>query len=88
MAAKMPANLPTSNAGGGGTYFGMNSSLVIMDQAELKYRYIDDTKYEKDLQAVGMDGMKAGYLTEAGIEVHHPTSHFWITGMTSGAVDS
>lgn len=77
-----------TNAGGGGAFYGMNSSLVILDQKEIKYRYITDTKYEKDLQTTGMDGMKAGWLTEAGIEVHHPTSHFWISGMTSGAVDS
>lgn len=69
-------------------YYGVNSWLVVMDQQELVYRYLDDTKYEKDLAPTGMDGLKSGYLTEAGLEVHHPLSHFLIKGMETGATDS
>jgi hypothetical protein len=78
---------------GGGTnnsvaYNGWESNLLVVDQTNLKYRYITDTTYEKDLTANGQDGLKSGYLTEAGLEVHHPNSHFLITGLTAAAADS
>lgn len=84
---------PLFNQVTGGTtsatrYYGLNSWLLVIDQQELVYRYIDDTKYEKQLQANGFDGMQSGYLTEAGLEVHHPLSHFLIKGMETGAVDA
>lgn len=84
---------PLFNQVTGGTtsatrYYGLNSWLLVLDQTELVYRYIDDTKYEKQLQANGFDGMQSGYLTEAGLEVHHPLSHFLIKGMETGAVDA
>lgn len=77
-----------TNAGGGGAYYGMTSWMLIIDQAELVYRPLDDTEYQKKLEANGLDGMKSGYLTEAGLEVHFPLAHFLVTGITAGAVDS
>jgi len=62
--------------------------MLVLDQTNLKYRYITDTTYEKKLEANGMDGMKSGYLTEAGLEIHHPTTHFLVTGLTAAAVDA
>ena len=76
-------NQLTGGTTGTGTYYGMNSWLFILDMAEISYTYIDDTKYEKDLQANGQDGMKSGYLTEAGLEFHHPTAHFLIKGLAT-----
>ncbi len=69
-------------------YYGVNASCFILDAAELYYPYIKDTAYEKDLAQEGMDGMKSGYLTECGVEVHHPLAHFYITGVETGAVDA
>lgn len=69
-------------------YYGLNSGAFILDMNELKYRYITDTKYEKDLAQEGQDGMKSGYLTECGLEVHHSKAHFLITGVETGAVDA
>lgn len=67
-----------------------DSSMTVLDMANIKYVNLTggDTKYEKDLQENGMDGMKAGYLSECGLEVHHPLSHFQINGMRSGIADS
>ncbi len=71
-------------------YYGWNSNCAILDPQEIKYRnFIDaDTKYQKDLQDNGMDGMQSGYLTEAGIEVHNPLTHFLIKGVETGVADS
>jgi hypothetical protein len=71
------------------SYYGMNSWMLILDQTEIKYRYLkdSDTKYQPDLQANGLDGMKSDYLTEAGLEVHFPKAHYLIKRLTAGAVD-
>ena len=63
--------------------------MTVLDMANIKYVHLEggDTKYEKDLQENGMDGMKAGYLSECGLEVHHPLSHFQINGMREGIAD-
>lgn len=71
----------TQNTGGttGGTpYYGMNTWAMILDMEEIEYRYLkeSDLKYQGDLQAVGQDAIKAGYIGECGIELHHPTVHF------------
>lgn len=71
-----------------GTYYGMNSWVCILDMAELVYRPMQDTMWEPKLEANGLDGMQAGYLTEAGLEFHHPVSHYLIKGVASGTADS
>ncbi|WP_417436498.1 SU10 major capsid protein [Idiomarina abyssalis] len=76
---------------GAAGYAGMESSMVILDAGELKYRYLDgsDTQYQPELNAAGIDGDKSGYLTEAGIELHHPTYHHQWKGLNIPAlVDS
>lgn len=74
----------------GTAYYGMNSTLVVLDMAELKYRYLvdSDTKYQPVLQDNGVDGMKSGYLTECGLEVHHGKNHFRINSLVAGAADT
>jgi hypothetical protein len=83
---------PLFNQMRGGTtvavdYLGIANNLYFLDAANLRYRYIDDLMYEKDLTAVGLDGMKSGYLAECGIELHHATSHYIVTGITGGVAD-
>ena len=61
--------------------FSFNSAdlyrMVIFDPSNLKERYIDKTYLKKDdgLRkggATAMDGIKDEYLTEMGLEFHHP----------------
>jgi hypothetical protein len=72
------------------TYNTADSSMVVLDMANVQYVYLNgsDTKYQSDLQENGLDGMKSGYLTECGIEVHHPLTHFMINGMRTGVADT
>ncbi len=74
----------------GQVYHGMGSSLVILDQAQLRYRYFsgDDTRYEADLQTNGIDGMKSGFISEVGLEVGLGETHFWIDNLNAGVQDS
>lgn len=83
---------PLFNQMRGGTtagtdFLGIANNLYVLDPEGLKYRYVDDLKYEKDLTAVGLDGMKSGYIAECGIELHHPLSHYIVTGITGGVAD-
>lgn len=58
-------------------------SMVIFEPANLKFRYIDDTTFYADgeKQNTGhnrIDGTKEEFLTEAGLEFHHPVGWgFW-----------
>lgn len=71
-------------------YNAADSSMTVLDMANVQYVYLkdSDTKYQQDLQDNGLDGMKSGYLTECGIEVHHPLTHFQINGMRTGIADT
>lgn len=75
---------------GGGRFYSMNESVVILDMAEFVYRYLDDsdTKYQPVLQDNGIDGKKSGYLTECGLEVHHGKNHYRINQLAVGAADT
>lgn len=66
-------------------YYGTETWMLVVDPKNLKYRYVDDTKYEKDLQENGLDGMKSGYLSECGLEIRHPKTHFLIKSLVAGA---
>lgn len=86
---------PLFNYSTGGThnateYFGFNSSLYVLDMENIVYRYLEDsdTQYLPDRQSNGLDGKKSEYLTEAGLELHHPDTHFIINGLTNPAVDA
>lgn len=62
--------------------------LVVMDTQNLKYRYITDTVYLPDREDKGVDGKAAEYLTEAGLEVHHPDTFYWLKGFKVAIKDN
>ena len=73
---------------GGSGFYGFESSALVLDMAEFKYRYVDDTKYQEKLSDDGVDGSKSGYLTEAGLEVHHGQYHHLWKNLVKAAADS
>lgn len=63
----------------------LRSSAVIFEPRNLKYRYIDDTTFypegEKQNTGAGrVDARNEEYLTEAGLEFHHPIGWGFLTG--------
>lgn len=80
---------PLFNQVPGGTnsvaYYGMDSWMFVLDMKNLVYRYIDDLKYQPDLQANGVDGKQAGWIAEVGLEVHHPRTHYLIKNLVAAA---
>lgn len=70
-------------------YPGFDNAMLILDMANLKYRYMAgrDVKYQPNLQLPGVDGMLAGYIGECGLEIHHPETHLFIKGLRGGAKD-
>jgi Family of unknown function (DUF5309) len=70
-------------------YNAADSWMLTLDMDQITYRNLsgDDMRYEKDLQENGLDGEKSGYLTEAGLEVAQPMTHFLIKGIKSGNTD-
>jgi len=83
-------NYSTGGTNNSGDYYGFNSSLYVLDMDNLRYRYLSDsdTQYKPDRQSNDLDGMKSEYLTEAGIELHHPETFYIINGLTNAAADS
>ena len=73
-----------------GTYYACDSWFYVLDMSKLTYIYLRnrDTKYEADLKENGIDGMKSGWISECGMRVAHPETHFLIKGLVSGAADS
>jgi hypothetical protein len=62
------------------------NSMVIFEPANLRYRYITDTTFysEKEKQNTGwtrVDGTKEEFLTECGLEFHHPAGWGYLNGV-------
>lgn len=53
------------------THARYTASMWVIDPSSVKYRYIDDTKMQDNIQANDADEQKGQWLTEAGLEVHH-----------------
>lgn len=63
-------------------------SMVLFEPKDIKFRYIQDTMYKSDdrLKKGGWtsrDGIKEEYLTEAGLEYHHPDGWGYLYGFGS-----
>jgi hypothetical protein len=63
------------------------NSMLIVEMSELKYRYIRnrDTKFipmSGEVSGGGerIDGTVEEWLTECGLEIHHPLKHAWLSG--------
>lgn len=81
-------NLLVGGTNGASPYYGRNSWLYVWDMANVQYVTFqdDDIKYEADIEANGMDGMKSGYLGEVSIEIHQAESHFLVKNLAMSAV--
>jgi hypothetical protein len=82
----------TQNVGGttaGTPFYGMNNWMLILDMDKVRYRYLTDSDldYQADLQTNGLDGLKAGYLAECGIEIEHAKTCFLWKNVVAGIVD-
>lgn len=61
------------------------NTMIVFEPEKLIYRYIDDTTFYADgeQQNTGrnhIDGTEEEYLTEAGLEYHHPLAFGYLTG--------
>lgn len=62
--------------------------MVIFEPSKLKYKYITDTMFKPDPAKgkagfTAYDGIKEEYLTECGLEYHHPTCFGYLTGLNT-----
>jgi len=63
----------------------LRGSAIILEPKELKYRYVDDTKFypDNDSGRGRTDGKDEEWLTEAGLEMHHPLKMGYLTGFNT-----
>ncbi|MCK5607037.1 DUF5309 family protein [Candidatus Pacearchaeota archaeon] len=62
------------------------NTMLVFEPAMLRYRFIDDTKFVKDKDNTGanrIDGTAEEFLTEAGLEYHHPLKFGLFNGVGS-----
>lgn len=64
------------------------NSMLVFDPSDIRYRYIDDTSFyddpeKKNTGYTRIDGTKEEYLTECGLEFHHPSKGGWLNGFGS-----
>lgn len=77
----------TEHAGFSATRY-LKNDMFIIDTSNLRYRHMQDTTFRDNIQEPGVDGKAAEFLTEAGLEVWHGQTHFWLRGITSVAADA
>ena len=61
-------------------------SMIIFEPADIVYNYITDTMFKPDTSdtkggGTGKDGKEEEYLTEAGLEFHHPEKCAYLNGI-------
>ena len=56
------------------------NSMVIFEPKKLKERPLRNTRYLTNRQANDVDAVKDEWLTETGLEYHHPETFAWLTG--------
>lgn len=66
----------------------LRNDVFIIDTANLRYRYMQDTTYLKNRQSNDIDGKTDEFLTEAGLEIHHGKTHYRIQGLTGVTEDA
>lgn len=66
----------------------LSDSMAILDTEQLRWRYITDTTYRKDIQVPGDDGKTDEWLTEGGLEFGSPKHHFLLTGISAVTADA
>jgi Family of unknown function (DUF5309) len=72
----------------GSSFYSVANNVYILDMQNIRYKYVDDVMYEKDLTPIGLDGLKSGYKAECGLELHHAQSHGVWLGLIGGDTDS
>lgn len=73
---------------GGTAFYSHNHTMIILDMDYVKYVYLQDVDYQKDLTPVGLDGMKSGYLAEVSIELGHAKAHFIVKNLAKAKKDA
>lgn len=63
-------------------------SMVIFEPKDMRWRYVDDTFFKADDRVkkggwTSRDGLKEEYLTEGGLEYHHPDGWGYLYGFGS-----
>ena len=64
------------------------NAMVVFEPKDIKYRFIQDTIFKKDDRLkkgsyTSIDGIKEEYLTECGLEYHHPDGWGYLTGFNT-----
>lgn len=64
------------------------NTMLVIEPSDLNYRYIDDTTFyddpeKKNTGYTRIDGTKEEYLTECGLELHHPKKCGYLNGFGS-----
>ena len=67
-----------------------NGLAVVLDMKNIKYCHKKgrDTMWMENLEENDRDGRKAGFMTDCGLKVMHPKTHYLIKNWKKGVKDS
>lgn len=73
--------------GSAGNYTAWANNALILDMQYIKYKYMQnrDVKHVDNMQIPGLDGQLAGFIGECGLEMHFPTAHALIQGVSNAS---
>lgn len=64
-------------------YTDRQQSALILDLANMYYRYVDDIQFLRDRQNPGQDKKVDEFIAECGLELHHADTFALLTGIAS-----
>lgn len=73
---------------GGTAFYSHWSTMAILDMDFIRFVYLQDIEYQKDLTPIGLDGAKSGYLSEVSIETSFPATHFIVKNLAKAKKDA
>lgn len=70
-------------------YYSLENAAMIFPPSHISVRKKDyDMQHEENLQAPGTDGFQSGFISNLGLELHHPEAFFWWEKVANPAKDS
>jgi len=74
---------------GGTNYYSLENYAIIFPPSHIMVRKKDfDMKFEEKLQTDGQDGFKSGFISDLGLELHHPEAFFIWENVSNPTKDS
>lgn len=82
-------SLFNGGSAGGTPYYSLENSAMIFPPSHIMVRKKDfDMNHEDNLQTKGQDGFQSGFISDLGLELHHPEAFYFWKNVANPAKDA